>query len=55
MLFFLKSPSSVIPLPVRSQSILMSPNGVLDPENIGIAIGILLISCMGAETHAFEV
>ena len=28
---------------------------MLDPENIGIAVGILLISCLGAEIHAFEV
>ena len=33
----------------------MSPNGKLDPENIGIAVGISLISCLEAEIHAFEV
>ena len=33
----------------------MSPNGKLDPENIGIAVGISLISCLEAEKHAFEV
>ena len=50
-----KSPSSIFPLPVQSHSIFTSPNGMLDPENIGIAVGILLISCLGVETHAFEV
>ena len=33
----------------------MSPNGNLDPKNIGIAVGISLISCLEAEIHAFEV
>ena len=33
----------------------MSPNGKVDPENIGSAVGISLISCLGAEIHAFEV
>ena len=33
----------------------MSPNGKLDPENIGIAVGMSLISCLGAEIHASEV
>ena len=42
-------------LPVWSHSILMSLNGKLDPENIGIAVGILLISRLEAEIHAFEV
>ena len=50
-----KSPSSIFPLPVWSHNILTSPNGMLDPENIGVAVGTLLISCLGAETHAFEV
>ena len=47
--------SWIFPLPVWSHSILMRPNGKLDPENIGIAVGISLISCLGAEIHAFEV
>ena len=47
--------SRAFPLPVQSHSILMSPNGKLDPENIGIAVGISLISCLGTEIHAFEV
>ena len=46
-------PSWIFPLPVRSHSILMSPIGKLDPENIGIAVGISLISCLGTEIHAF--
>ena len=33
----------------------MSPNGKLDSENIGIAVGISLISRLGAEIHALEV
>ena len=49
-------PSSwIFAFPVRSHSILMSPDGKLDPENIGIAVGISLISCLEAEIHAFEV
>ena len=36
-------------------SILMSPNGKQDPKNIGVAVGISLISCLEAEIHAFEV
>ena len=51
----LKLPSWIFPLPVRSHSILMSPNEKLDPKNIGIAVGISLISCREAEIHAFEV
>ena len=43
------------PLPVQSHSILMSPIGKLDPEYIGITVGIPLISCLEAEIHAFEV
>ena len=48
-------PSWIFPLPVWSHSILMSPNGKFDPENLGIAVGISLISCLEAEIHAFEV
>ena len=33
----------------------MSPNGKLDPKNIGIAVEISLISCLEAEIHALEV
>ena len=50
-----RPPSWIFPLPVRSHSILMSPNGKLDPENIGIAVGISLITCLGAEIYAFDV
>ena len=42
-------------LPVWFYSILICPNEKLDPKNIGIAVGISLISCLGAEIHAFEV
>ena len=44
-----KPPSWIFPLLVRSHSILMSLNGKLDPENIGIAVEISLISCLEAE------
>ena len=50
-----RPPSWIFPLPVRSHSILMSPNVKLDPENIGIAVEFSLISCLGTEIHAFEV
>ena len=50
-----RSPSWSFPLPVWSHSIFMSPNGKLDPENIGIAVGISLKSRLGAEIHALEV
>ena len=50
-----RPPSWIFQLPVLSHSILMSPNVKLDPENIGIAVGISLISCLEAEIHAFEV
>ena len=50
-----RPPSWIFPLPVWSHSILMSPNGKLNPGNIGIAVGISLISGLGAEIHAFEV
>ena len=33
-----RPPSWIFPLPVQSHSILMSPNGKLDPEIIGIAV-----------------
>ena len=49
-----RPPSWICLLPVRSHSILMSPNEKLDPENIGIAVGISLISCLETEIHAFE-
>ena len=48
-------PSWNFPLPVQSHSLLVSLIGKLDPENIGMAVGISLISCLGAEIHAFEV
>ena len=39
----------LVSLSFWSHSIPMSPNGKLDPENIGVAFGISLISCLGAE------
>ena len=47
--------SWIFPLPVWSHFSLVSPIGKLDPENIGIAVGIPLISCLGAKIHALEV
>ena len=50
-----RPPSCIFIFPVRSHSILTSPNGKLDAQNISIAVGISLMSCLGAEIHAFEV
>ena len=50
-----RRPSWIFPLPVQSHSIFMSPIGKLDLENIGIAVGITLLSCVGTEIHAYEV
>ena len=50
-----RPPSWIFPLPVQSHSVLMSPNGKVDPENISIAVGISLTSCLGTEIHALEV
>ena len=50
-----RPPYWIFTLPVWSHSLMMSPNGKLDPENIGMAVGISLISCLGAEIHEFEV
>ena len=49
-----RPPSWIFPLPVWSHSLLVCPNGKLDPENISIAGGISLISCLEAEIHAFD-
>ena len=49
-----RPPSWIFPFPVQSHSIFMSPNVKLDPENIGLAVGISLISRLGAEIHALE-
>ena len=48
-------PSWTFPLPVWSHSLLVSLIGKLDPENIGLAFGILLITSLGASAYAFEV
>ena len=50
-----RSPSWIFQIPVWSHIIFMSPNGMLDPENTGIAVEILLISCLEAEIHAIKV
>ena len=47
--------SWIFPIPVWSHSLLVCPSGKLDPENIGIAVGISLTSCLEAEIHAFDV
>ena len=43
-------------LPVWLHSSIVSPIGKLDPENIGIAVEIPLITCLEAKNkiHAFE-
>ena len=46
--------SLIFPLPVWSHSIFMSRNGMLKPKNVGVIVGISLISCLGAQIHAFE-
>ena len=47
------------PPPVFSHSIRISPSGMLDHRNIGLAVGISVLSCelprLEAEIHAFEV
>ena len=50
-----KLPSWIFPFPVWSHCSLVSPIGMRDTENIGIAVGISLIFCLGAEIYAFEV
>ena len=50
-----RPPSWIFPNPVWSHSLLVGPNGKLDPENIGIAVRISLISRLGAQIHALEV
>ena len=50
-----RPPTWIFPLPVWSHSLLVSLIGKLDPENIGISVGISLISCPEEEIHAFEV
>ena len=50
-----RKPSWIFPLPDWSHSLPVSLIGKLDPKNIGMAVGISLISCLGAEIHEFEV
>ena len=50
-----RPPCWIFPLPVWSHSLLICYNGKLDPRNIGIAVGILWISGLEAEIHAFVV
>jgi len=47
-------PSWIFPLPVWSY-MLLSPDGKLERERVGIAVDILLISCLEAKILAFEV
>jgi len=42
-------------LPVRSDSIVGITVGLLDPENIGLAVGIALLSCVQLEFPHEEV
>ena len=58
--FVVKGPPSwMFPLPVWSQSILISLSGMLDLKNIGSAVGISVISCvlpcLEAKIHAVEI
>ena len=54
-----RPPSWMFPLPVRSHSIPISPSGMLDLKNVGLAVGISVTSCwlpcLEAEIHAIEV
>ena len=50
-----RPPSSMLSFPVWSHDILINPNGLLDPDYVGIAVGISLISCLGAEIQAIQV
>ena len=43
------------PLPVWLYSIHTSPIGMLDPKNMGIAVGISLLSCLQAEITIMEI
>ena len=43
------------PLPVWLHRFWSSPVEMLDPKNVGLAVGISLTSCLEAEIHAFEV
>ena len=55
----LRPPSWIFPLPVRSHRILISLSRMLDLKNVGLAVGIKVISCwlscLKAEIHAIEV
>ena len=50
-----RPPSWIFPIPVLSHSIRISPSGMLDLKNVGIAVGIPLITCLRAQRHAIEV
>ena len=56
--YVLRPPFWIFPLPVLSHSIPMSPSGMLDFKNVGLAIGISVMSCwlpcLEAEIHAIE-
>jgi len=52
-IFYLKNAIWDFTLLVTSHSIASSHIGFLDPENIGIAIGILLLSCLQVEKYVF--
>ena len=43
------------PLPVSSYSILVTSIGLIDLKNVGLAIGISLISCLQAEIYVLPV
>ena len=49
-----RPPSWIFPLPVLSHSIRISPSGMLDLKNVGLAVGILSPFCLEAEKHAIK-
>ena len=51
----LRPPSWIFPRPVWLYSTRTSPIEMLDPKNMGVAVGISLISRLGAQIHALEV
>ena len=57
--FEVQRPSSwIFPLPVWSHSLPTSSSGLLEPQHlavVAVAVGILCLSCLGAELFAFAV
>jgi hypothetical protein len=51
--FRLRRPSVIYTLPLTSRNVVTSPILFSDPENVGIAVGISLLSCIEAEILRF--